>query len=163
MQRLLRLAAVLSVAALTIGLSVAFAADKAEKPAEGKAQWTENLKEAIAASKKTGKPILANFTGSDWCGWCIRLDKEVFSTPEFAAWAQKNVVLLTVDYPNNKPQSKEIKEQNEKLGEQFKIEGYPTIVFMTAEGKEIGRSGYRKGGPEAWTGHADKILAKARG
>ena len=57
-------------------------------------KWLDSFDEAIKESKKTGKPILANFTGSDWCGWCIRLDKEVFSKSEFKEWADKNVVLL---------------------------------------------------------------------
>ncbi len=158
MHRFAKLAAVF--AALALSLSVAFAAKK--DAGSGEAKWTDNLKEAIAVSKKTGKPILADFTGSDWCGWCIKLDKEVFSTPEFAKWADENVVLLVVDFPNSKPQSQQVKEQNQKLKEQFKIRGFPTVVFMTAKGEELGRSGYQRGGPEKWTKSVQEIVDKGK-
>jgi protein disulfide-isomerase len=158
MHRFAKFAAVFAVLALS--LSVAFAAKK--DAASGEVKWTDNLKEAIAASKKTGKPILADFTGSDWCGWCIKLDKEVFSTPEFAKWANENVVLLVVDFPRSKPQSEEIKKQNQELQKQFGIRGYPTIVFMNAKGEELGRSGYQKGGPEKWTQNVQSIVDKGK-
>ena len=57
------------------------------------AGWTVGLDNVYEESQKTGKPILANFTGSDWCGWCIKLKADVFSKPKFTAWADKNVVL----------------------------------------------------------------------
>jgi protein disulfide-isomerase len=122
--------------------------------------WLTDWNEALSQSKKTGKPILADFTGSDWCGWCIKLDKEVFSTKEFKDWAAKNVILLQVDFPNSKPQPEKIKKQNDMLQKRFNIEGFPTIVFINAAGKEIGRSGYEPGGPKAWTAKANKIIKK---
>ena len=122
------------------------------------AGWTNNAKQAIAMSKKTGKPILADFTGSDWCGWCIKLKKEVFNTPTFQKWASENVVLLEVDFPSRKPQSDALKKQNQTLAQQFRVKGYPTIVFFDAKGKELGRSGYRAGGPSAWIQNAQKIV-----
>ena len=64
--------------------------------------WYVNVQKANVESAKTGKPILANFTGSDWCGWCMKLRREVFDTPEFQEWAKKNVVLLELDYPRKK-------------------------------------------------------------
>ena len=121
-------------------------------------EWMTDHKAALALSKKTGKPILADFTGSDWCGWCIRLKKEVFSTPEFNAWAKKNVILLELDYPHTKPQSAAIKAQNAKLGEQYRIEGYPTILFLNSSGKVLGQYGYDEGGPKVWTKKAEAML-----
>lgn len=122
--------------------------------------WLTDWNEAVKQSKKTGKPILADFTGSDWCGWCIKLNKEVFSTKEFKSWAAKNVILLEVDFPNQKKQSTAIKKQNDMLQKKFNIEGFPTIVFMNASGKEIGRSGYKEGGAKVWTSDAAKIIKK---
>jgi protein disulfide-isomerase len=122
------------------------------------AEWMTDHKAALALSKKTGKPILADFTGSDWCGWCIRLKKEVFNTPEFKTWAKKNVILLELDYPRSKPQSAAIKAQNAKLVQQYKIEGYPTILFLNSSGKVLGQYGYDQGGPKVWTKNADSML-----
>jgi protein disulfide-isomerase len=121
--------------------------------------WLTDHAAAMKAAKDGKKAVIMDFTGSDWCGWCVKLDKEVFSTPEFKAWAKDKVVLLEVDFPQGKPQSKELQAQNQKLQEQFKIEGYPTIVVTDASGKELGRLGYEQGGPAVWTASADKLLA----
>ena len=153
------------VLTLLVACSVLFAQDEA-KPAVEKAKdpvWLTSLTKAKAESKKTGKPILLNFTGSDWCGWCIRLKKEVFNTPEFKVWAREKVVLLELDFPRNKPQSAETKKENRALATKYDVKGFPTIVFTDAAGKELGRSGYMRGGPKAWTAYADKILAAAKG
>ena len=93
--------------------------------------WETNVNKAIEVSKKTKKPMLLFFTGSDWCGWCIRLQKEVLKTPEFASWAKQNVVLVELDYPRSKPQTNEIKQQNSQLQQIFAIQGYPTVHFAT--------------------------------
>jgi protein disulfide-isomerase len=129
--------------------------------------WENNVNKAIEVSKKTKKPMLLFFTGSDWCGWCIRLQKEVLRTPEFAAWAQKNVVLVELDYPRSKPQTNEIKQQNGQLQQIFGIQGYPTVHFATvteSKGKinfqSLGNTGYVAGGPTAWLAVADGILKK---
>ena len=89
--------------------------------------WLINFEEAAKLSIKSGKPILANFTGSDWCGWCIRLNKEVFVTPEFKNWASENVILLELDYPRRVQQTDEIKKQNRELQQFFQVRGYPTL------------------------------------
>ena len=114
------------------------------------ATWGEDYQQAQAESKKSGKPILADFTGSDWCGYCIALKKEVFDTPAFKEWAAKNVILLELDFPRRKTQAAEIKQQNEKLSQQFNIEGFPTILILDATGKKIGELGYQEGGPDKW-------------
>ena len=67
--------------------------------------WHEDLNEAVAISQKENKPLMLFFTGSDWCGWCIRLQKEVFFKPEFTKWASENVVLVELDYPRKRAQS----------------------------------------------------------
>jgi protein disulfide-isomerase len=129
--------------------------------------WETNVNKAIEVSKKTKKPMLLFFTGSDWCGWCIRLQKEVLKTPEFETWAKKNVVLVELDYPRRTPQTPEIQKQNAELQQGFQIQGFPTIYFVNADMKDgkvnfapIDKTGYVAGGPAAWLAVADGILAK---
>ncbi len=129
----------------------------------GDAKWTEDFKAAVAASKKTGKPIMIDFTGSDWCGYCKVQHKEVFGTAEWQKWAADNVILVTADYPR-KAQNAAVKKQNEELKKTYKPEGFPTIIFIDAKGTELGRwAGYGPGtGAEKWIAKADPIVAKAK-
>lgn len=120
--------------------------------------WHTNWADAAKESKNTGKPILMDFTGSDWCGWCIRLKEEVFSTAYFQKWAKANVVLLELDFPRGKPQSEETKAANQELARKYQIQGFPSIIFADATGKELGRYGYDEGGPENWTKTAAQFL-----
>ncbi|MFV5687079.1 thioredoxin family protein [Flavobacterium sp. ZT3R25] len=129
--------------------------------------WETNVNKAMEVSNKTKKPMLLFFTGSDWCGWCIRLQKEVLKTPEFAAWAKDNVVLVELDYPRRTPQTPEIKTQNNELQQAFSIQGFPTIYFANGTNKDgkvnfegLGHTGYVAGGPTAWLAVADGILKK---
>ena len=129
--------------------------------------WETNVTKAMAISNETKKPLLLFFTGSDWCGWCIRLQKEVLKTPEFASWAKQNVVLVELDYPRRAPQTPEIKKQNEELQMAFGIQGFPTIILANATTKEgkvnfegIGSIGYVAGGPTAWLAVANGFLKK---
>ena len=121
--------------------------------------WLTSWDQAVKASKQSGKPILMDFTGSDWCIWCKKLDKEVFDTPQFGDWAAKKVVLLKVDFPKGTPQSDELKAQNAKLQEKYNVQGFPTVMFVTAQGKVLDEYGYDAGGPTVWTQKADKKLA----
>ena len=131
--------------------------------------WLTNLEEAQKISKKSKKPILANFTGSDWCGWCHKLTAEVFNTPEFKEWSDKNVILLELDYPKRKEQTDAIKQQNAGLQQAFQIQGFPTIwVFNldldNATKKynitQIGKTGYVKGGSKVFTDGIDAMIAQ---
>lgn len=129
--------------------------------------WHTDMSKAVEISMQKEKPVLLFFTGSDWCGWCIRLQKEVLRTPEFATWAKDNVVLVELDYPRSKPQTNEIKLQNGQLQQIFGIQGYPTVFFSNVQesaGKinfqAIGNTGYVAGGPKAWLAVADGILKK---
>jgi len=114
--------------------------------------WHVNLEDAISESAKTGKPIMANFTGSDWCGWCKRLDRSVFHQDGFKSWADKNVVLLELDFPKRFRLPQEIAQQNRNLAQSFQVRGYPTIWLFDAStdasGKHkftaLGKTGYTK-------------------
>lgn len=129
-------------------------------------KWHTDMKEAIKVSNKTKKPLFLFFTGSDWCGWCIRLQKEVLKTPEFAAWAEKNVVLVELDFPRKTAQAVELKQQNAQLAQTFQVRGYPTVWIANASEKDgkvnftaLGSSGYLAGGPSKWLENANTILA----
>jgi len=126
----------------------------------GAETWHTNWSAAQAESKRTGKPILMNFTGSNWCGWCVKLKKEVFSTPEFASWANKKVVLMELDYPRPNKQAADIQKQNDELRDKYNIQGYPSILFVNAKGEVLGDYGYDEGGPKVWTANAEKLLKK---
>ena len=128
--------------------------------AMAKPGWSEDLEKATAQAKAEKKLMLIDFTGSDWCGWCIKLDKEVFSKPEFEEYAKKNLVLLEADYPQSKEQTKELKAQNEKLQKQYKIEGYPTVIVLNSEGKKVGELPYMEGGPKAFIAALEKLKGK---
>jgi thioredoxin-related protein len=121
-------------------------------------KWETDLEVAKKRAKDENKEILADFTGSDWCGWCIKLKKEVFDQPEFQEYAKKHLVMLELDFPRKKELPAKEKEQNEKLSEEFKVEGFPTVLLINAKGKEIGRTGYQEGGPAKYVEHLKELL-----
>lgn len=121
--------------------------------------WLTDFRKAKQEASIANKPMVLDFTGSDWCGWCIKLDKEVFSTPEFASYAKEKLILVKLDFPKIKPQSETEKRQNNELAEKYKIEGFPTIIVLDSKGKLLGKLGYEPGGPQAFLDHLDKILA----
>ncbi len=120
--------------------------------------WHESYAKAVEESKATGKPILATFSGSDWCHWCVKLKDEVFARAEFTRWAKQNVVLLELDYPKRSAQRTEIRQQNQQLAQRYGIDSYPTILFLNTHGEVLGKSSYVRGGPAAWTAKADAVL-----
>lgn len=126
----------------------------------GGAGWLDNYEKAAAKAKAEKKLLLLDFTGSDWCGWCIKLNKEVFSQQEFQDYASKNLVLMEVDFPQTKTLPAEVKKQNDKLQTKYKIEGYPTIIVLNSEGKKVGELGYQPGGPKAFIAALDKLKSK---
>lgn len=116
--------------------------------------WYSYLEEARIISKEKNKPIFAFFTGSDWCGWCMKLQKDVISKPDFIEWAKENVVLLELDFPRKKQLSADLVEQNNGLQQALGIRGYPTVWLLFAEKNEttgatnlvtIGSLGYPQG------------------
>ena len=120
--------------------------------------WLTDLPKAQAQAKADNKIVLMDFTGSDWCGWCIKFRKEVLDTPEFQEYATKNVVLVELDYPRKKEQSDDLKKANAALKKQYKISGFPTLIVLDKDGKEIGRQvGYSEGGPKAFIEKLEKF------
>jgi thioredoxin-related protein len=123
--------------------------------------WTDNYAKALATAKAENKLVLADFTGSDWCGWCIKLHDDVFSKPEFKEYAAKNLVLLELDFPNKKKLEDAVVKQNAELKTKHGISGYPTLMVFDGEGKELAKwVGYQKGGPAALTAKVDELKKK---
>ena len=135
-----KLRLLLVVALLAVAANISLAASK-----DG---WLTDYKQAQQEAKSNKKLMLLDFTGSDWCGWCIKLDKEVFSKPEFQEYASKNLVLVELDFPRRKELSATERSQNEELAEQHRIQGFPTIVVLNSDGKKIGELGYEAAVPE---------------
>ena len=115
------------------------------------AGWTDDFEAAKKQAAAEGKLLLVDFSGSDWCGWCMKLDKEVFSKQEFLKGVKKDFVLVMIDSPNNKSLlSAKAAQQNPELRRQYKISGYPTVLILNAEGEVLERTGYREGGPKKY-------------
>lgn len=131
-------------------------------PTQDEASWFTDLDRAQAIAKKQGRPLLVDFTGSDWCHWCIRLDEEVFQTKTFRDWARKRVVLVKLDFPRRKAQDLAVRRANEALAQRYGVRGFPTVLLLDHFGKVIGRTGYRDGGAAAWVRHAEALVAKAQ-
>ena len=127
--------------------------------------WHTDVKKAITLSSESNKPLLMFFTGSDWCGWCIKLQKAVFSKPEFKPWANKNVILVELDFPRRTPIDAELQKQNRELANMFGVRGYPTIFFVTPILKDgtvnfnkLGQQGAQPLEAKAWIAGANRIL-----
>jgi thioredoxin-related protein len=120
--------------------------------------WMTDFAAAKIIAAAEQKPLLLDFTGSDWCGWCIKLDKEVFSQKVFKEFATDNLVLVELDFPRGKEQSEDLKAQNKALSEKYGIRGFPTILVLSPEGELIEKTGYQRGGPEAYVAHIKEIL-----
>jgi len=129
----------------------------AEKP---KAGWSDNYDKSLAAAKTENKMVLLDFTGSDWCPWCMKLDKEVFSTDAFKSFAKDNLVLVEVDFPQSKRLTFKVKKQNDALKEQYQITGYPTVIVLNSDGQKIGELGYTEGGADVFVARLEKLKAK---
>jgi protein disulfide-isomerase len=123
--------------------------------------WGDNFEAAKKQARSSGRPILADFTGSDWCGWCIKLDKEVFQQKAFQQYARSNLVLFVADYPRRKQLPTSVARQNEALMEKYQVQGFPTIFLLDADGKILGRSGYLPGGAAAYVPHLQELLEKS--
>ena len=124
-------------------------------------EWLTDVPKALDRAKAEQKVVLLDFTGSDWCGWCKRIDKEVFSTTEFKEYATKNLVLVEVDFPRQKKLSPELKKANDALQNRYKVEGFPTFVVLNGEGREIGRQvGYLEGGSKAFIAKLETFKKK---
>src|SRR5258706_2436029 len=122
----------------------------------GAATWLNDFSKAQAQARAEGKVVLVNFTGSDWCGWCIKLRKDVLLKPEFEAYAKSNLVLLEIDFPKRKRLPPASQQQNQKLAEQFQVQSYPTLILLGGQGNKLGRINYSAGGPKPFISEVEK-------
>lgn len=122
------------------------------------ASWETDFAKASTNASRSGQYMLLDFSGSDWCGWCMKLDKEVFSHKEFNDFIKTNLVCVLVDFPRQKSQSKKLKDQNTKLAEEYGIKGYPSVIILSPEGDLVGRTGYQAGGAKKYVEHLKGII-----
>ena len=139
--------------------------------------WYTDIMKAQEQSRASNKPIFAFFTGSDWCGWCHKLEREVFEKAAFKKWAKEKVILVELDFPRNKQLPTELAQQNASLQQTFQVQGYPTIwLFFLDKDKTsnkmnisaLGSLGYPRGAEQGkeevkFLQDANEVLAKKQG
>jgi len=120
-------------------------------------KWRTDYAAALAQAKADNRHVFLFFTGSDWCGWCKRLNAEILTTPEFARFAQEKLVLVEIDFPKKHPQPAALKTQNAKLAKRYNIEGYPTVIVLDGTGTKVNELGYQEGGPNPFIERLSKL------
>ena len=120
--------------------------------------WYEDFKAAKAEAASTGRYMFLNFSGSDWCGWCIKLDEEVLSQKPFLDYAKDHLVLTLLDFPRSIKQSLDLKTQNQNLAREYGVLGFPTIIILDSKGQLIAKTGYRRGGAESYVAHIKSLI-----
>lgn len=145
------------VAALCAAMAVSsFAAKVSKSVPKG---WIEDFAAAQKTAEKEKKLILLAFSGSDWCGWCVKMDKEVYSDKKFIQKAKNKFVLVMIDSPQNKDiLTKLAQRENPKLVSKYSIRGFPCSIVVKANGDEVKRfGGYQRGGPDAFLEKLDEV------
>ena len=128
----------------------------------GESGWTTDYAKAVARAKSENKAILLDFTGSDWCGWCMKMKEETLDKPMFKHYAEKNLVLVEVDFPHSKPQSDEVKAQNQSLSQKYKVGGFPSFIILNSNEEVLGSQiGYLAGGPIAFLAKLNTVYKPA--
>lgn len=122
--------------------------------------WVENIEDAVVKAKAQDKNILVNFTGSDWCSWCIKLDKEVFSKSQFVNYAKESLILVKLDFPRTIEQSPEKISYNRAQAQKYGVRGFPTIYLLNKDGQPVQKTGYRAGGDSLYVEHLKDAFAK---
>lgn len=110
-------------------------------------RWTTNYAAALNVAKAEKRKVFLLFTGSDWCPWCMRLDREILSTPAFIDYAKSELVLVKLDFPRETYQDPQVAAQNQQLQQQYRVGGYPHVIVLNSTGQSVGELGYQQGGP----------------
>jgi protein disulfide-isomerase len=142
---------------LMVACCTAISLNAANGPNQG-INWQTNYESAVNQAKSSSKPIILFFTGSDWCGWCNRLDEEVFNTAEFAASSKDKFIFVKIDFPLYTALPQELNEQNKQLKKRYDIRSFPTLVVIDPQEQQIGTTGYRAGGAAQYAAHLDKLI-----
>ena len=122
--------------------------------------WLTDYAAAKEQALKENKALLLNFTGSDWCPWCIKLDHEVFASAAFQDYARQHLVLVKVDFPSRRELPAAERQQNEQLAARFGIEGFPTVIVLSSREKPLGTLGYTRGGAEEFVSQLAETIAR---
>ena len=134
--------------------------NKEEDKKEGTITWFTNLEKAQEVAQERNIPIFIHFTGSDWCGWCWKLEEEVYSKPIFQEYVAENMVMVTIDFPRKTKLPQETETYNRNLATRFGIRGLPTVQLLNPDGTPIAQTGYQYGGPEKYIEHLQELLIK---
>lgn len=122
------------------------------------AGWMTDYKKAKSKAKAQNKLLVMDFTGSDWCPPCMKMEKEVFNSSSFKSYASKNVVLLYLDFPNKKKQSSQLKKQNAQLAKKYGVQSFPTVIVLDPSGKQLSKTpGYDGRGPKSLIAKLQKL------
>ena len=149
-------------ASLLIGGLAALTAPALAAP--GGEHWVGDFDEAVDLARKQNKDLLVDFTGSDWCIWCKRLDKEVFSEQAFLDAAQKDFVLVALDFPHSDEAKAKVPnpDRNKELSEKYEVHGFPTVLLMNPDGEVYAKTGYRPGGAAPYVENLTEIRKTGR-
>jgi thioredoxin-related protein len=134
-------------------LSLVFLAGSPAAPTRAGDVWVTDFGKASETAKASNRYMLLDFSGSDWCGWCIKLDKEVFSQKAFEKYAKDNLVCVLLDFPRQKALKKELKDQNTELQQKYQIRGFPTVIVLSPDGEKVAQTGYQAGGADRYVEH----------
>lgn len=119
--------------------------------------WSTDFNRALKQAADEDKLVLLDFTGSDWCSWCMKFDRDILSTDTFATYAKSRLVLVKVDFPRGHPLPTDQQKANSDLAGRYKVSAYPTFILVTAGGRELGRqTGYLRSGPK---GFVSKLIS----
>lgn len=149
---------------LTFGFAQVFAANNNNNSArqmpaaKSQIQWYTDYSKAVQVAKKENKPLLLFFTGSDWCGWCKKMDQEIFSSPEFAKVVGNDFIFVEVDFPMNTQLPSAEAQQNATLKQKYGVTGYPTVIVLSPSENFIAETGYRPGGGQAYAEYLRQLI-----
>ena len=124
--------------------------------------WIADMDAAKKQAAEQKKDLMIEFTGSDWCGFCIKMEQNAFGVPSFGDFLNKNFVLFKADFPSRKQIPEDIRKQNSQLSKKYAIPGYPTVVIISPDGKELTRTGFIRGDVNDYLKHYQDILNKIK-
>jgi thioredoxin-related protein len=144
--------------------ALAMAAAPLASAQESEQRWFADYDKAVEVAKAEGKDLMVDFTGSDWCYWCKKLDEEVFSHDSWYTAASEKFVLVALDFPNSDEAKAAVPNpaRNQELVAKYQVGGYPTILLMTADGEVFAQTGYQEGGPESYLSHMSTIASSGK-
>ncbi len=150
---------VLTISAALLAALTTFAAEVGKSTPKG---FTDDFDAAMTNAAKSGRVVVAIFSGSDWCTWCQRLEKEILSDEEFIKEATNRYELVFLDFPSDKTLVREsLVKRNQELATYYHVGGYPTVLLLNSKGEVLHSTGYRKGGGAKYVKYLDKEIKRA--